>query len=143
MYHKNHRRIFSARECSPDRPSRLCAWLAPNRQTPPSDSEIAVDCSLPSSPAPRPSHSGASQQQSAVLTRPMKTNRPSIAIFCGEHHRYSIGTRGRSAQLPTRKAYRLGRSWGWQIVWKPMPYFRRVRNISNRFAAGNAAAMPS
>src|SRR5262249_26184561 len=69
-------------------------------------------------------------------------NRPSIAIFCGEHYRHSIGTRWRKAQLPTRKAYRLGRSWGWQVVWKPTPYFRKVRNISNRFAAENAAAMP-
>ena len=41
---------------------------------------------------------------------PIKTNRPSVAIFCGEHHRYSMVTRGRSAEPPP------GRRTGWAAV---------------------------
>jgi hypothetical protein len=46
----------------------------------------------------------------AISTRQAGLNRPSVAILCGEHHRHSIGTRGRSAQLPP------GRRTGWAAV---------------------------
>ena len=74
---------------------------------------------------------------------PARRRRPSGAIFCGEHHRHSMGTKGEcgaAAEEGVQAGLAVG---GWCVVWKPKPYFRKVRNTLNRSTAANAAAMPS
>ena len=71
---------------------------------------------------------------------------PAIALAAPSLRRASPPFHGdvkAKCRAAAEEGVQVGPKMGLVVVWKPMPYFRKVRSILDRFAAANAAAVPS